>query len=91
MNALLAIVALLASAGADDRLQLARKLEASGQHTAAIVEFQKVLENNPNQAALWTELAQTRLAAGQTQPAIGDFSRAVRLDPTGRAVSPKPP
>lgn len=83
MSTFAVVVAVLLSAGSNDRLQLARKLEASGQHSAAIVEYQKALENDPAQSAVWTELAETRLAAGQVLPAVGDFSRAVRLDPTG--------
>jgi len=79
----LAVSAVLLLAGDGDRLQLARKLEASGQHTAAIAEFQKALENTPTQAAVWMELAEARVAAGQLPQSIGDFSRAVRLDPTG--------
>jgi tetratricopeptide (TPR) repeat protein len=79
----LAVSAVLLLAGDGDRLQLARKLDASGQHIAAIAEFQKALESTPTQATVWMELAEARVAAGQIPGAIGDFSRAVRLDPTG--------
>lgn len=79
----LAVSAVLLLAGDGDRLQVARKLEASGQHVAAIAEFQKALENTPTQATVWMELAEARVAAGQVPQSIGDFSRAVRLDPTG--------
>ena len=82
MNAL-ALAALLCLPSDGDRLEVARKLEAAGQHTAAISEYQKALEENPTQSGTWTELAETRLAAGQLAAAVGDFSRAVRLDPTG--------
>lgn len=79
----LAVSAVLLLAGDGDRLVLARKLEASGQHVAAIAEYQKALENTPTQSAVWMELAEARVAAGQVSQSIGDFSRAVRLDPTG--------
>jgi len=79
----LAVSAVLLFAGDGDRLQLARKLEAAGQHVAAIAEFQKALENTPTQASVWMELAESRVAAGQVPQSIGDFARAVRLDPTG--------
>ena len=78
-----AIAALLLLSGDGDRLQLARKLESDGQHLAAIREFQNALEDAPDQAEVWTEMAEARIGAGQTAQAIGDFSRAVRLDPTG--------
>jgi len=83
MIALTAIAALLILSGDGDRLQLARKLESDGQHLAAIREFQNALESSPDQAEVWTELGEARMGAGQTKEAIGDFSRAVRLDPTG--------
>jgi tetratricopeptide (TPR) repeat protein len=83
MIALTAITALLLLSGDGDRLQLARKLESNGQHLAAIREFQNALEDSPDQAEVWTEMAEARMGAGQTREAIGDFSRAVRLDPTG--------
>jgi tetratricopeptide (TPR) repeat protein len=83
MIALTAIAALLLLSGDGDRLQLARKLESNGQHLAAIREFQNALEDSPDQAEVWTEMAEARMGAGQTREAIGDFSRAVRLDPTG--------
>ena len=79
----LAAAAILLLAGDADRLELARKLEASGQHVAAIAEFQKALENTPTQASVWMELGEARVGAGQVPQSIGDFSRAVRLDPTG--------
>ena len=83
MIALTAIAALLLLSGDGDRLQLARKLESDGQHLAAIREFQNALEESPDQAEVWTEMAEARMGAGQTREAIGDLSRAVRLDPTG--------
>lgn len=66
----------------DDRLAVARKLSGAGQHAQAIAEYQKALENNPAQSQIWMELAETRMAANQFAPAMGDFSRAVRLEPT---------
>jgi tetratricopeptide (TPR) repeat protein len=83
MIALAAITALLLLSGDGDRLQLARKLESDGQHLAAIREFQNALEDSPDQAEIWTEMGEARMGAGQTRQAINDFSRAVRLDPTG--------
>ncbi|HXP91054.1 MAG TPA: tetratricopeptide repeat protein [Fibrobacteria bacterium] len=83
MIGLTAIAALLLLSGDGDRLQLARKLESDGQHLAAIREFQAALEDSPDQAEVWTEMAEARMGAGQTREAIGDLSRAVRLDPTG--------
>ncbi len=70
------------AAAQDDRLAVARKLAGAGQNAQAISEYQKVLEKTPAQSQIWTELAETRLAAGQAQAALGDFSRAVRLEPT---------
>lgn len=81
--AVLALAAAAALAGAqDDRLVLARKLSGAGQNVQAISEYQKALEKTPNSPQVWTELGETRMAAGQHQAAAGDFSRAVRLEPT---------
>lgn len=66
----------------DDRLTLARKLSGAGQHIQAIAEYQKALEKNPGQSQLWMELAETRMSANQPNAAMGDFARAVRLEPT---------
>ena len=66
----------------DDRLELARKLSAAGQHVQAISEYQKALEKSPGQAPLWIELADERMAANQSTSAVSDYSRAVRLEPT---------
>ena len=66
----------------DDRLTLARKLSGAGQNVQAIAEYQKVLESTPAQGQIWMELAETRMSANQFAAAMGDFARAVRLEPT---------
>lgn len=81
-----AVLALAVWVGAataqEDRLTLARKLAGAGQHAPAIAEYQKVLEGSPARSQVWTELAETRMSASQFAAAMGDFSRAVRLEPT---------
>lgn len=70
------------AAAQDDRLALARKLSGAGQYAPAIAAYQKVLESTPAVSQIWLELAETRMAANQYGAAMGDFSRAVRLEPT---------
>lgn len=79
-----ALVCLLAGMlhAQDDRATLARRLIAGGDAQRAIPEFVQALETSPSNALLWTELGEARLSTGQAKSATGDFSRAVKLDPS---------
>ena len=52
-----------------------------GRHDAALRDFYRVIELDPDDAAPYHERAAARVELGQYLKAIEDFDQVVRLDP----------
>jgi tetratricopeptide (TPR) repeat protein len=52
-----------------------------GQYEAALADFSRALELDPNDAWDWAHRGETYRQMGQYEAALADFSRALELDP----------
>jgi predicted TPR repeat methyltransferase len=63
------------------RLTLARAQRAAGDHSAALATARETAMLNPNVAVVAVALGEALLASGRLPTAIGEFQRALRMDP----------
>lgn len=72
------------------QLELGKAYDANGQAAEAEVALQRAVELAPRYFEVWWALANLRLRAGKTEPALEDFRQAVRLSGSlyGNATPP---
>jgi len=67
---------------ATEHVQAGISAENAGQHDAAIAEFRKASELDPNFAAAYVDLGAVYMGEGKYEEATATLKRAVLLDPT---------
>jgi Flp pilus assembly protein TadD len=68
-------------AGAESALENGTRLAAEGKHEEAILNFQKAIQSEPNNASARLGLARSLIQSGKWQEAANALSDAVRLAP----------
>lgn len=67
----------------DARLEVERGLRfaAAGRYAEALREYQRAVENDPENATAWADLGLANAATGREQAALDGYAKALQVDP----------
>lgn len=68
-------------ASAEARVRLGDRMRMKNLYQAALIEYEKALEEEPDNALILLKTARTKIAIGKKESAIEDLRRAVRSNP----------